>query len=271
MYSEKIIYGPYGSYIPPVLSVLDVCTVYCTVSLASFLVFLRFRYLYAAISSIYFLCLIPFSLLDSLVAQRSFLAGLLILLLFMVRMALRHNRHSFLGKPYAFIQAALWLALYLIINLQVSSVITEMTARILEVPRSFYWATYGFIFFIPALGLITALRDRDRVLLDASLVMTLLTLIFNKPYLGWPRYEWDPMILGVFLMGTALLVRRWLMKGENSGQNGITALRLLQQDKRFFSTLGTASGLIAPQGTSPGEKHDFGGGRSGGGGSTGNF
>ena len=35
----------------------------------------------------------------------------------------------------------------------------------------------------------------------ASLVMAMATLATNKPYLGWERHTWDPMLLGVLLTG----------------------------------------------------------------------
>jgi hypothetical protein len=44
-------------------------------------------------------------------------------------------------------------------------------------------------------------------------ITAILTLVTNKPYLGWQRHTWDPMLLGALLIGVPLLIRRWLAKG----------------------------------------------------------
>ena len=43
------------------------------------------------------------------------------------------------------------------------------------------------MWILPIAGLGMGLRDRDRDLIDVSLVLMLVTLITNKPYLGWAR------------------------------------------------------------------------------------
>ena len=70
----------------------------------------------------------------------------------------------------------------------------------------FYGFTYAMIWALPPAGLYLAIRDKDRAFLDVSLVMMLATLLTNKAYLGWPRHEWDPILLGVFLMAAAVAV-----------------------------------------------------------------
>jgi len=120
-----------------------------------------------------------------------------------------------------------------------------------------------------------ALKGRDASLLNAAMVMALLTLVTNKPYLGWPRHEWDAMFLGVLLVGAVIIVRRWLAGGHNGVRRGFTAQRLSGSDKRFLSVLGSASGLVpGGHGPAPGTgaaRPDFGGGRSGGGGASANY
>ena len=61
----------------------------------------------------------------------------------------------------------------------------------------FYWFTYVVTWVLPLVGLRLGVREKDRALMDVSLVMALVTLLTNKPYLGWPRQTWDPIVLGV--------------------------------------------------------------------------
>jgi hypothetical protein len=105
-------------------------------------------------------------------------------------------------------------------------------------------------------------------------IAAIATFVTNKPYLGWERHTWDPMLLGVFLIGVALWVRRWLAAGEGEVRKGFTARRLSGKDKRWLSVGSVAVGLAAPN-VIPSEPHEhgpeFGGGASGGGGATSDF
>ena len=105
--------------------------------------------------------------------------------------------------------------------------------------------------------------------------MGLLTLITNKPYLGWPRRPWDPIVLGAALIATAVFVRRWLASGPGGERHGFTASRLLDADRAKLSLVGSASALIPTPATtrssSPSSEPGFRGGRSGGGGAAGEF
>ena len=118
----------------------------------------------------------------------------------------------------------------------------------------------------PALGL----RDRDRDLIDVSLVLVLVTLITNKPYLGWARNTWDPIVFGTLLIGVAIAARRWLERGPNRERRGFTAQRILDKDRTRRSMLSMVSAALPAPG--PATAHaepappEFGGGRSGGGG-----
>ena len=76
-----------------------------------------------------------------------------------------------------------------------------------------------------------ALRGRERPLLWASLAMALATLLSNKESRGSPRHAWDPILLGLLLMGIAIAVRRWLAAGDDGARRGYTASRLLASDK----------------------------------------
>jgi uncharacterized membrane protein YgcG len=137
----------------------------------------------------------------------------------------------------------------------------------------FYWLTYVAIWLLPAAALYMGLRDKDRQLLDLSGVLALVTLMTNKPYLGAVRQTWDPILLGLLLIGTAFVLRRWL---AGNGRHGFTASRILHSDRRGIAIVGTASstlhGGLQPAGDADPDRHfEPGGGRSGGGGAGGSF
>jgi hypothetical protein len=171
------------------------------------------------------------------------------------------------GDEYGILQAAAWLGLYAALNLYLWS------WYFTPPHEPFYWFTYAMIWILPAAGVWLSIRDRDRPLLDASLVLALATLATNKPYLGLPRKTWDPILLGLLLMGAAIVLRRWLASGEDGSKHGFIATRLLRSDDDTLATLGTASAALhalpahphspAPE---PPPPDAFQGGRSGGGG-----
>jgi hypothetical protein len=109
--------------------------------------------------------------------------------------------------------------------------------------------------------------------MDVSLVLALVTLVTSKPYLGWARHTWDPIVFGIVLIGVAVAIRRWLDSGPRGERDGWTAARILEKDRAALSVLGVASALVPPGvvsgSPSPGAEPpapQFGGGRSGGGG-----
>ena len=117
------------------------------------------------------------------------------------------------------------------------------------------------------------IRDRDRDLIDVSLVLMLVTLITNKPYLGWARNTWDPIVFGTLLIGVAIAARRWLERGPNRQRRGFTARRILDRDRTARSMLSMASATLPPQTAAHAEPAppEFGGGRSGGAGGGGAY
>jgi hypothetical protein len=111
-------------------------------------------------------------------------------------------------------------------------------------------------------------------LLDVNLAMALATLATNKSYLGLTHRPWDPILLGLLLIATAIAVRRRLSNTPERHRRGFTAYRLLSSDKRALSLLGTASVSVQPDvSPAPHQPDDFtpGGGRSGGAGASGSF
>jgi hypothetical protein len=139
-----------------------------------------------------------------------------------------------------------------------------------EIEGPFYWFTYAMIWALPLAGLSLAIRGRDRALLAVSIAMMLVTLLTNKAYLGWPRHEWDPMVLGAFLMAAAIIVRRWLSAGANGQRAGFTSSRILSRQTGALTLVETAAVAFRPDAGSFPKSEGFegGGGRSGGGGAT---
>ena len=107
-------------------------------------------------------------------------------------------------------------------------------------------------------------------------IVAVLTMVSNKPYLGWPRHTWDPVLLGILLTGVALFIRRWLARGPEGIRGGFTAARLSGKDKRWMNASSAVLGLVTPQSITPSPHATsadvrFGGGASGGGGAGGDF
>jgi len=103
-----------------------------------------------------------------------------------------------------------------------------------------------------------------------------LTFVTNKPYLGWLRHTWDPMLLGILLTGFALFIRRWLDRGPGQIRHGFTAAHLSGKDKHLMSVGSPVLGLISPKSITPSPQPSnpdfrFGGGQTGGGGAGGDF
>jgi uncharacterized membrane protein YgcG len=140
----------------------------------------------------------------------------------------------------------------------------------------FYWTTWVLIWCLPPLILARGVRQKDRFIIAVGAITTVLTLVTNKPYLGWQRHTWDPILLGIALTGVALFLRRWLALGPAGVRHGFTAARLSGKDKHAMSVGSAVLGLITPQSITPPPQptnpdFKFGGGGSGGGGASGDF
>jgi hypothetical protein len=108
--------------------------------------------------------------------------------------------------------------------------------------------------------------------------MIVATLATNKPYLGWERHTWDPILLGVFLTGAVLAVRHWLSRGPDGQRYGFTPQSILSGDRQSLAIFHTLAGAAQPFAAHPPaaaqEPSHFdpgGGGRSGGGGGGADF
>ena len=194
-----------------------------------------------------------------------------------------HSRHRFdyLDEAYSLVEAFLWLGIYLAINLKISSL--DLPAQwwsgsraASEFARPFYWTTWVLIWCLPPIVLTRGVRLKDRFVIAVGAIVAVLTLVSNKPYLGWPRHTWDPMLLGILLTGIALFIRRWLARGPDGIRHGFTAARLSGRDKHWMNAGSTVFGLLSPHSTTPAPQTKspdfrFGGGNTGGGGAGGDF
>jgi hypothetical protein len=222
----------------------------------------RFGFVHAAFGAIVCAAAIPFQLDVSAATQRVLSAAAMASVFAVARSKRLTHRDDYRGDEYGLLQAAAFAGVYLALNVQLSP-------GWRKVDGFFYWCTYAAIWVLPLMGLRLGIRAKDRELMDVSLVLALITLVTNKPYLGWPRHTWDASMLGAVLVATAIAVRRWLSKGPGGERHGFTAARILDRDRALLSLVSTASVLV-PQGVAPARVEqapsEFSGGRSGGGG-----
>ena len=237
-------------------------------SAGGFAVYRRYGLVYAAVGAMIGAALIPFQWPLTDAVQRSLATVAFGAVFAMTRAAHRRDGGDFPGDEYDNLQAAACAGLYLALNLHVTDVISAAPSGAPPVPTWFYWSTYAATWLIPTAALTVAIREKDRALLTVGIVLALCTLVTNKPYLGWTRQTWDPMLLGVVLIGGAIALRRWLASGPDGQRGGFTPARILERDRDILSALATAS--VAwhgrrhepPPAEAPGS--DFAGGRSGG-------
>lgn len=217
-------------------------------------------------------------------AQHVIVAGLYTLGLVVVVTARSHHRFDFLDDTYSLAEALLWLGIYLAINLKLSTLdlpgqlwTTAGNTRLTsEFARPFYWTTWALIWCLPPMILTRGIRRKDRSVMAVGAIAAILTFISNKPYLGWQRHTWDPMLLGILLAGVALIIRRWLARGPGGILHGFTAERLSGKDKHWMNAGSAVLGLLTPDSVTPAPQTSsagvgFGGGSSGGGGASSEF
>ncbi len=196
----------------------------------------RFGLPYASLAAMIFVLWLPGYWTSSHAAQHVIVAALYAVGLFAVAAARPLHRFTYLNNNYSIAEALLWLGIYLVINLQLSSLDLarqwwDGLRTTTEFSKPFYWATWVLIWCLPPIVLARGLRRKDRFVIAAGAIAAILTLVTNKPYLGWQRHTWDPMLLGAFLIGVALIIRRWLTAGPNEIRHGFTARRLSGTDK----------------------------------------
>ncbi len=249
-------------------------------AISSLWIWHRFGLAYAFLAAMIFVVWLPGNWTSSHAAQHVIVAAIYAVGLCVVAAIRRRHLPTYLNDHYSIAEAMLWLGIYLTTNLQLSSV--NLLGRGWEGPRineyskPFHWATWVLIWCLPPVVLARGMRWKDRLVIAVGGIVATLTLATNKPYLGWPRHTWDPMLLGALLIGVALLLRRWLARGPGGVRSGFTARRLSAKDKHWLSVGTTALGFTAPSAIMPNPPPrdpgvQFGGGDSGGGGASSDF
>jgi uncharacterized membrane protein YgcG len=251
-----------------------------TGALLSLWIWHRFGLAYAFLAAMIFVPWIPGYWTSSHPAQHLIVVAIYSIGLTVVIEMRTPHRFTHLDENFSIAEALLWLGIYLAINLQISSLNMRGAwwngaPAATEFPPPFYWTTWVLTWCLPPAVLTRGIRAKDRWVIAAGLATAILTLITNKPYLGWPRHTWDPMLLGAVLIAATLYVRRWLSGGDAGIRSGFTAQRLSGKDKAWLSAGTTALGFVSPEQithTQPAESEfRFGGGDSGGGGASSDF
>jgi len=242
--------------------------------------YLRFGFVWAALGSMCCLAAIPFQLNESSAVRRA-MAAILVGVVFMATRVQRvRYEEEWPGDEYGILQAAALSGVYLLLNVHLLSWWSDYRfffgpndSGPNDVSGWFYWLTWVLTWILPAVGLVLGIGNKDRPLIIVSLAMAIVTLITNKPYLGWERHTWDPMLLGAALMAIALGLRRWLSGGRDAARYGFTATRIVVGRDPVLAVLSAAPFPIkahthAPPPPAP---SGFDGGRSGGAGGGGSF
>ncbi|MBZ5678282.1 MAG: hypothetical protein LAP61_28930 [Acidobacteriia bacterium] len=237
----------------------------------------RFRLAYAFLAAMILIVWLPGHWTSSRSAQHQILAAFYAAGLVAAIAVRARYRFTYLDEEYSIAEGLLWLGIYLAINLQLSSPNLFLLWWVgdratTEFSRPFYWTTWVLTWCLPPIVLVRGVRLKDRFVIAAGIIVSILTLVTNKPYLGWQRHTWDPMLLGALLIGVAVFIRRWLARGPGEIRNGFTARRLSGKDKAWMNAGVSALGLVSPNliTPSPPDGH-FGGGESGGGGASSDF
>lgn len=249
-----------------------------TAAIASAFVFLRFGYLYAAFAGAVCAAAAAFNLGLPMTAERIFAACVLVAIFIVARERRRAHVDDFLGDDYGAIEAVAWLGIYAVLNQHLFFSVNQWLwyRRGIDSGPVFYWATYAATWVLPLAGLALAIRGKHQYMLWANMIMVVATLATNKSYLGWNRQTWDPILLGVLLVGAAIGVRRWLSRGSGGHRGGFTAQPLVASaDRQALDVLGTLA--VAAQPAEPRVPSETPalepgrGGRSGGGGGGADF
>jgi hypothetical protein len=247
--------------------------------------YLRFGFVYAAIGSIAGAAAIPFQLSVNSDEKRLLSALVLAAVLVLTRRMRLGQREVAAGSAGEAVEAAAWLGMYVALNVQIlpsvfaiqSGLIYRTAQSSIDIRTWFYFLSWAMVWILPAAGLWLGLRRKDRLVIVANLAMALMTLTTNKRYLGWPIHSWDPMLFGILLMTTAILIRRWLQHGPNAARHGFTAARILRSDEGLMAAVSIASAVVHPHigsrepAVSKVSRLQEGGGQSGGGGASGSF
>jgi hypothetical protein len=236
-------------------------------AIAAVYLYTRFGYIYAAVAAIIFASSTPFTFGWSGEKQHLLASSIYLLCLFVVRPRRLAYGENYPGGDYGVMQAVAWSGAYFVLNIQLPLLYGYSGG-------AFYWFTYVAIWVLPIVGLWLALPAKDRLFMQVNIGLLLATLLTNKPYLKLMRKPWDPILFGVLLVGTAIVIKRWLAASANGQRYGYTSERILASDRHLMNVVATLSSAMQPAVPSPAQaetKPEYGGGRSGGAGASGTF
>jgi hypothetical protein len=255
-------------------------------AITSLWIWYRLNLWYAFPAAMIFAIFLPLHWDPSPSTQHAFIAVIYAAGLICIALIRSRHRFDYLENSYSLSEAFLWLGIYLVFNLKVlaltwptqwwgfnSWIDPEFAVR-------FYWTTWVLIWCLPPLILVRGIRQKDRFIIAVGAITAILTLATNKPYLGWRRHTWDPILLGIVLTGVSVFLRRWLAQGPGGVRHGFTAAGLSAKDKHTMSVGSAVLGLITPQAITPPSQSPSPqpaapdsafGGASGGGGASGDF
>jgi hypothetical protein len=233
--------------------------------------YVRFGFQYAAVASLAFAAAVPLAIdAASGSVRRLTVCALFLCASYVARR--RSKRPDDVSRDDASMVAACAVAgAYLVVNMHVG--ISWPGLWYSSIQPWFKWTTYALTWLIPVFAIWGGAADRDRRVMRVGMAAGIVTLITNELYLGWPRQTWDPMLLGIFLIAAAIVVRRWLASGPGGERHGFTPARILHGDAGSLRIASLASVGIHPGAhtSAPTEPDMFRGGRSGGGGASGEF
>lgn len=242
-----------------------------SVAIAARASYRHFGFQYAAVGALYALALLPMASSTLGVDIKRGFAGLICAGAYIQATRVRQWAEDDVRRSDAeVVRAAAAVGAYFAVNL---FVLPEALGR--DVDNWYRWSSWVVGWLLPlAIGR-SAVVERDPLLLRVAMATGLATLLTNKAYLGWPRQPWDPVLLGVVLIGVALVLRRWLLAGVDGERNGFTARPLLDSDAaavQLGSLISVAMQPTPAARPAPGpEDSHFSGGRSGGAGAGGTF
>lgn len=230
----------------------------------------RFGFQYAAVGALYATALLPMASSSVDVEFKRIFAALVCAAAYGYATGTWRRADNDVTRSDAeVVRAAAAAGAYLALN---SVILVEPFGH--NVDGWYRWTSWAVTWLLPFLIGRAAVAERDPLLLRVALAAGLASLLTNKTYLGWPRQPWDPMLLGVVLVGAALLLRRWLSSGADSERHGFTARQLVQSDGATIQLASLASVAVQPAPTrqvpAP-EDPTFSGGRSGGAGAGSEF
>jgi hypothetical protein len=247
----------------------------CVAAVGGLGLYLRYGFVWAALGGMCCLAAIPFQISDSPATGRAAAAVLVGAVFAVTRVQRTRHGDEWPGDEYGVLQAAPFCGVYFLLNVHVLSLWdkSQFLFRYENIHGWFYWLTWVLTWLLPAAGLALGIRDKDRPLLIVSVALAIVTLTTNKPYLGWERHTWDPMMLGAALMAVAVGLRRWLSGGRDAARHGFTAARIVVGKDPVLSVLSAAPFPIKAHThvPAPPAPSGFDGGRSGGAGGGGSF